>query len=593
MPNPLTGDFEAVVQVAASQLNGLLGTLHQNGSSSDAPLRLLHSVRTRVGDVRRNPDLDAFGDWALAYQRARPAGPRPPLRDLLAAASPPGVARRIEGAFTDLDLVIQPPPPEVVRGTAALQLSTVRLGVADGSVSEITVHADVRALYAADPGTASLPAAINGEVRAVFEVQQAMTGGKTRLLIRPSPQDQRIEFIPAPGSGLTSTDAARIAVQVRKILREGLTLLPVDLPAGFPFTAFKALGGGATAAIGDRILPDGRTQSVAVGTVCQVGEPVVAFDAPSWWEPVMVPVWMPDLPESATLRDGIAAHISVATDRPPQEPMPNAVVFFPDWRASRPFDALARGLDAMRRQPPALTVFVIVPAGSLDVSRREFEARLAAFSAPVAARVQVAEDSVGGWARTFDVGTTPSLFLIDARRKVVWNASGDLAPADIAAALDQHVVPGPGPRFRPLRLRVSPGERAPDVYFRDDQGGEGALHRLRGQSVLLTFWQAWSAPCLAELRRLQALRDAEGRAAPFIVAFHGGAARRTFDDIRKEHGLSYPIVQDAEHRVARRFGVRCWPTTIAITPDGLIERIQLGIEPDAGRRPKDQAPLRA
>jgi peroxiredoxin len=131
------------------------------------------------------------------------------------------------------------------------------------------------------------------------------------------------------------------------------------------------------------------------------------------------------------------------------------------------------------------------------------------------------------------------------------------------------------------------------VYFRDDRGDEGALHRLRGHSVLLTFWQSWSAPCLAELRRLQALQDAEGRAAPFIVAFHGGAARRNFDDIRKEHGLSYPIVQDAEHGVARRFGVRCWPTTIAIAPDGLIERIQLGIEPDPGRRPKDQAPLRA
>jgi peroxiredoxin len=102
----------------------------------------------------------------------------------------------------------------------------------------------------------------------------------------------------------------------------------------------------------------------------------------------------------------------------------------------------------------------------------------------------------------------------------------------------------------------------------------------------MTFWQSWSAPCLAELRRLQRSQNAGQRGAPFIVAFHGGAPRKNkdFDDIRKEHGLSLTIVQDAEHRVARRFGVRCWPTTIAIDPEGRIERIQLGIEPDLSRR---------
>ena len=31
MANPLTGDYEAVVQIAIRQINGLLGTLHQNG----------------------------------------------------------------------------------------------------------------------------------------------------------------------------------------------------------------------------------------------------------------------------------------------------------------------------------------------------------------------------------------------------------------------------------------------------------------------------------------------------------------------------------------------------------------------------------
>ena len=39
MPNNLTGDFEAVVQVSIRQLNGLLATLHQNGATGGVDYR--------------------------------------------------------------------------------------------------------------------------------------------------------------------------------------------------------------------------------------------------------------------------------------------------------------------------------------------------------------------------------------------------------------------------------------------------------------------------------------------------------------------------------------------------------------------------
>jgi hypothetical protein len=67
MTNPLTGDYEAVVEIATRQIDGLLGTLHQNGLQDTASLALLHSTITRVGDPHpRPPDVTAFGDWVLA-----------------------------------------------------------------------------------------------------------------------------------------------------------------------------------------------------------------------------------------------------------------------------------------------------------------------------------------------------------------------------------------------------------------------------------------------------------------------------------------------------------------------------------------------
>jgi peroxiredoxin len=137
-------------------------------------------------------------------------------------------------------------------------------------------------------------------------------------------------------------------------------------------------------------------------------------------------------------------------------------------------------------------------------------------------------------------------------------------------------VPAPAPRFRPLRLTVSAGDSAPDVTFEDDRRNQFSLHRFRGRDVLLNFWQSWSAPCFKELGRLQRLHQA-GREPPFIVAFHGGKNSNALDEIRKRLGLSFPLVQDSQQRIARRYGVRCWPTTISVGTDGHVEHVQLGV----------------
>ena len=85
MPNPLTGDYEAVIQVAIRQLNGLLGTLHQAGVDADAPLKPLHSVALRIGDPPRPSDVLWFGDWLFEYYRRRPGRGLDDVRNELAA----------------------------------------------------------------------------------------------------------------------------------------------------------------------------------------------------------------------------------------------------------------------------------------------------------------------------------------------------------------------------------------------------------------------------------------------------------------------------------------------------------------------------
>jgi thiol-disulfide isomerase/thioredoxin len=863
MSNPLTGDCEAVVQIATRQLNGLLGALHQN-ADQDAPLKLLHSTSARIGDPpRREPEVGPFGEWVIAQQRAGSGLGLDDLRSQLTATAPPGTAKLLSEAFDEFDNweVELPDDPDVVRGLVRLQVSNVTISVPNGSSSEATIHASIRARYYPDPGTTALPASVHGRVHTTFDVTNVPGSQGSRLFIEPSAQDTKIQFVAAPGSGLTAVDESRIAVQVRKFIRD-LTLLPVDLPQDFAFASFKGIGSGSNQVIalpfqlsggapppngmqgvtqsfigssgfgvainkahvtslidldairqsvaavhpsftidyglgsatvkydlsfsdGDPFLtltnggiqisgrvdartstswaPNGwveftqlitldvdpQTQAISVrragdpdvdeswfipheravnivrrevdealarngtairrvfhdarsdlrnglrefdpgaivsftsiqitgngvivggeisslsprrapvievaethegaaftafrswipagridrfvwswveyphtgsilhgvektsvqehdfildkpagvknvgrvclrlegtmiaaagqelpvagGTTCRVQEPEVAMDIPSWWGPLTIPFFTPGLVETGTLRQAIAGHVGVQSPAGSGLAQRNALVYFADGREN----SLGPLVEALSRTKSAssVTTVVVLPAGAFDASRREVEDRLG-LSPESSGPLQLTEDDEGGWTRTFGVTTTPSMYLLNARREFVWKHEGEPDPATVAAALDEFAVPTVPSGFSPIRLAVSPGEAAPDAAFVDSGRGY-ALHRLRGGIVLLNFWQSWSAPCLAELQRLQGLHD-ECRPSPFIVAFHGGADAKQVDVVRKRLGLAYPVVQDSRQQIGLRYGVRCWPTTIKIGADGRVDHIQLG-----------------
>ena len=152
-------------------------------------------------------------------------------------------------------------------------------------------------------------------------------------------------------------------------------------------------------------------------------------------------------------------------------------------------------------------------------------------------------------------------------------------PRDDAAALDKHILPASAPRSRALQSKVlgCGCHGAPDIAFEDERGERFALHRMRGRNVILNFFQSWSAPCIRELQRLQALEEKRPQGGgPYVVAFHGGNDEKAVAELRKRHGLTFPLVQDRDQAIARQYGITCWPTTIAINPDGSIGRMQLG-----------------
>jgi len=291
-----------------------------------------------------------------------------------------------------------------------------------------------------------------------------------------------------------------------------------------------------------------------------------------------VPMWLPDTAPDVMLKEAIAGHISVQSDKPQKNELGhNFLVYFADWRAERPLRVLGQALEQLRRKDFSLVVIAVLPAGAFNNRRREVEARLDSILERAPVRILLTEDHDGGWTRTFDASKIPSAFLMNARREFVWKHDGEAEPAVLAEALDKHLLAGPVPRVKPLRTDVVVGQRAPDVLFGDERGNHIRLRWLLGQPVVLNFWQWWSAPSIRELVRLQRMTKEGSEKAPFIVAFHGGKERKMVDEIRKQHGLNFALTHDDEQRVSRIYGVRCWPTTISINVDGMIDQIQIGM----------------
>ena len=867
--NSLTGDFQAIFQIATLQLNALLATLHQNGAIPGASLQLLHSVNVSVGGRKRVPDLDDFGDWVFDLARAGRTTPASDVRGDLIAAAPPGAAARMRSTFADFDQLTAPLTPIPVRGRADVQISNVTLTFPAGSTSEATIHARVRAHYRPAPGTPSLPAPVHGNVAATFNIRIVQAASGRRLEIRPSSNDSKITFEPVAGT-VTPAEAGSITTQVRHAVREQFTLVPVDLPSQFPFGGFKGVGTDAAQALalglqlsgaapgaaglqavtqsiapsgfafavskafvttvfqpaldslkqfkqdvpgpgsvtfhvsvtnaladfnngsidlritakatssafptlninirqrctlvlfldrlfiaapndelsvsvstggipfpsgnlkshviaardaalpsaqdalntqvaaartrvndalrmfdpsaslrlraghseetnaastggiaiteegiivrgdfllssriapvvdiretvdetaftaleswipggrlerllwswvefngpfawggevktlltlhefilpkpagitnrsqiclrisGPAIMPTGGAITVAGGAVCQVPALPTLTVAPSWWEPVMVPIWHPDVAADAVLEDALAGHVSLQSDTAPDAAAltHNTLVYFADWNDSAPLASLGEALKHLQRRGPSVAIVVVLPAGAFKARRREVEVKLRGIDEPFAANLHVTEDDQGGWTNTFAPSTRPAVFLINARREFDWKYEGSLEPRELAAALDRRLQVAPPPRLVPLRLRPAPDCRALDATFQDVNGEQAALHRFVGRRHMLSFWHAWSAPCLAELRRLSTMYGRPTEEQPTIVAFHGGP-QSDLDRVRKELALPFTLVQDVDQVVARLYGVRCWPTTVTIGPDARVEHVQFGV----------------
>ena len=108
----------------------------------------------------------------------------------------------------------------------------------------------------------------------------------------------------------------------------------------------------------------------------------------------------------------------------------------------------------------------------------------------------------------------------------------------------------------------------PPLEVMDRDGARWAAAALKGKTVLLNFWGTWCGPCLEELPSLQALQQKTGKSDVIVLTINVGDSPNKLDAYMSQHGLSLPVVMDPHREMAKRWGIRIYPSTVILSPKG-------------------------
>jgi peroxiredoxin len=126
------------------------------------------------------------------------------------------------------------------------------------------------------------------------------------------------------------------------------------------------------------------------------------------------------------------------------------------------------------------------------------------------------------------------------------------------------------------------GARAPDFQLKDLAGHTVRLSDYRGKVVVINFWAAWCAPCLAEMPELVKLQQEYKAKGIQVIGFAAATNHRSkAGKIQRRLKLNYPVVIGTK-RLESAYGIGdVLPLTVVVDRNGVIHDRILGIlEPE-------------
>ncbi|MFX3633526.1 MAG: redoxin domain-containing protein [Candidatus Pristimantibacillus sp.] len=120
------------------------------------------------------------------------------------------------------------------------------------------------------------------------------------------------------------------------------------------------------------------------------------------------------------------------------------------------------------------------------------------------------------------------------------------------------------------------GGTPPDFSLVDLEGNTHQLSDYKGKAVVINFWGTFCPPCVKEMPEFERQFIKWKDDGLEILAINLSEDTLTVNNFVRRFDLHYPILRDVNRKTERNYGLRSYPTTFFVKPDGTIMDITVG-----------------
>ena len=117
---------------------------------------------------------------------------------------------------------------------------------------------------------------------------------------------------------------------------------------------------------------------------------------------------------------------------------------------------------------------------------------------------------------------------------------------------------------------------APDFELSSLDGSVIKLSEITDKNVLINFWYTGCSFCVIEMPDLQKLQETYPDDL-LLLAINVGESKEVIEDFMDENNLNFTVLLDEDMLVAYDYGIRSFPTTIAINKKGEVVSGYIGM----------------
>lgn len=103
-------------------------------------------------------------------------------------------------------------------------------------------------------------------------------------------------------------------------------------------------------------------------------------------------------------------------------------------------------------------------------------------------------------------------------------------------------------------------------------GRTDGLSRYRGSVVVMNLWATWCPPCREEMPDLQRFYRENKSKGIVVLGVDQGESAQAAGAFARDHGVTFPILLDADQQYGRSYAAIGLPTTVIVDRRGHVVR---------------------